>query len=171
MEVIPVLDYITLPEVPQGSEVGIVVWFSVCVLIIVFGFATFIIRTFKGHLAPLASHVENINDATNHRHPGAPTLVDHVTATRVAVEDLQGRMAESHAQVQELRVDVAGLKTWAGKWGNLPAEFDSDTGLAGKFEAIDQDLAIIRDRIVNHIQWEEDHKWSDIEKLIEEKKS
>lgn len=152
-----------LPDAPaNGDGLSVIAWALVAVLAVIVGGAgvlvaklTPLIQTMLRHILETKALATSMADSVNHRHPGAPTLLDHSTAARAAiervetlVEDLDSRNTQTHS---ELFGDVSALKAWSRKWDDLPPELGSDRALVAKVTELETGLGKVAASLAAHI--------------------
>jgi hypothetical protein len=162
----------TVPEIPADAN-GIVAWMLITVLVFLLtagallaGSVRWLVNRYGPEFNEMLAKVRKVEDTTNHRHPGQPTLADHAVMTRSNVRDLSGKIEKQDMAISELTTMLGELRLWAARWDSLPPELASDGALMTKFRDIETAVARIQRELEHHVVWEEKTKWNDIERLV-----
>ncbi len=154
-----------IPDVPEGATGNIIAWVVVAILVVVVVGAVAITKTLAPMLQEMLHSVSKIDDAVNHRHPGAPRLADHVSEIRGVVERVERKLEElvemNAVDHHDFRRDIAALKEWNARWDELPPELATDAGLLNKLHIIETALDELRAIVGEHIEWEVAEKYKE----------
>lgn len=112
-----------LPDAPaNGDGLSVIAWALVAVLAVIVGGAgvlvaklTPLIQTMLSHILETKALATSVADSVNHRHPGAPTLFDHSTAARAAIERVETLVEDLDSRNTQLVAKVTELETGLGK--------------------------------------------------------
>jgi uncharacterized protein YoxC len=173
-----------IPEAPQGTDLAVFVYALLAFVVLIGLGIRWGVKQVERYVKPMAHQVTAIEDATNHSKAGEPTLQANVRLLRTAVDGLARGMVElreqgnDHAKmcatieqldstVVSMQADVTALKLWSNHWNNaLPPELADADGLVTRFDSIATEINDIKKALAHHVEWEEEHKWSDIETQI-----
>lgn len=112
-----------LPDAPaNGDGLSVIAWALVAVLAVIVGGAgvlvaklTPLIQTMLCHILETKALATSVADSVNHRHPGAPTLLDNSTAARAAIERVETLVEDLDSRNTQLVAKVTELETGLGK--------------------------------------------------------
>lgn len=134
-----------VPAVPEGTDLGVVVWGFVVLVGAGIAAGVTIVRLLVKEFEPIRRAIGRVENATNHTAKGEPTLVENAAATRLLVERLD--------------TDVRKLSEWFDRWDELPDELRTDRGLVHRFEQLDEAVAAVHEELVEHVRWEMSEKY------------